>query len=87
MGKKNRAERRHNHNRMIDRVKGFHWLKAKFWHGSESERDKHLRKMAETRQPCSCHMCGNPRKHWKDETMQEKRIKEYERYNEDESVR
>ena len=22
---------------------------------------------------CSCHMCGNPRKYWKEETYQEKR--------------
>ena len=26
----------------------------------------------------NCHMCGNPRKHWKDKTMQEKRIDLYE---------
>ncbi len=25
---------------------------------------------------CSCHMCGNPRKHWKSKTMQEKRMDE-----------
>jgi hypothetical protein len=30
--------------------------------------------MAETRHPCSCHMCGNPRKHWKEKTIQEKRF-------------
>lgn len=78
---KSRAERRHNHKRMLDRVKGFHWLKPKFWHGTESERDQHMRKIAETRHPCSCHMCGNPRKHWKDDTVQEKRIKESERYD------
>lgn len=22
---------------------------------------------------CSCHMCGNPRKHWNEKTIQEKR--------------
>lgn len=27
---------------------------------------------------CSCHMCGNPRKHWKEKTMQEKRADLYE---------
>ncbi len=26
---------------------------------------------------CSCHMCGNPRKHWKEKTMQEKRMDFY----------
>jgi hypothetical protein len=34
--------------------------------------------MAETRKPCSCYACGNPRKHWKQKTMQEKRFDEYE---------
>lgn len=77
MGKKSRAERRHNHERMIDKVKNFYWLQSdKYW-GSEEKRQRHIRKMAETRKPCSCHMCGNPRKHWKDKTMQEKRFEEY----------
>lgn len=76
MGNKSRDERRHHHERMLDRVRGFHWLKQEFWHGTESERDLHLRKMAETRHPCSCYACGNPRKHWKDKTMQEKKFDE-----------
>jgi hypothetical protein len=79
---KSRSERRHHHNRMLDKVKNFWWLKSKFWHGTEEERDLHLKKVAENRQKCSCHVCGNPRKYWKEETMQEKRIKEYERYEE-----
>lgn len=73
---KSRSERRHHHQRMLDRVKTFHWLKNKFWNGTDEERDLHLKKMAETRQKCSCHMCGNPRKYWKEKTMQEKRIME-----------
>ena len=82
MGKKSRADRRHHHERMLDRVKGFHWLKQKFWNGSEEEREKHLRKMAETRHPCSCHMCCNIRRsnfHKGKEklTMQERRMKDY----------
>ena len=83
---KTRAERRHHHQRMLDRVKSFHWLKKKFWNGSEDERELHLKKIAETRHPCSCHMCGNPRKHWKDKTMQEHRFEEKMKtyWNEDE---
>jgi hypothetical protein len=27
---------------------------------------------------CSCHMCGNPRKHWKEKTIQEKRFDFYQ---------
>lgn len=78
-----RSERRHHHQRMIDKVKNFHWLKPKFWHSGEERRQKHILKMAETRHPCSCHMCCNPRHSpWKEETIQEKRIKEYERYDE-----
>lgn len=76
MGKKSRAERRHNHERMIDKVKKFWWIQAdKYW-GSEERRQKHIRKMSETRKPCSCYMCGNPRKHWKDKTVQEHRFDE-----------
>ena len=81
MGKKSRADRRHHHERMLDRVKGFHWLKQKFWNGSEEEREKHLRKMAETRHPCSCHMCGNPRRMFKEETLQEKKMSIREKFD------
>lgn len=59
---KSRAERRHHHQRMIDKVKNFHWLKPEFWHSSEEKRQKHIKKMAETRHPCSCDMCCNPRR-------------------------
>lgn len=74
MGKKSRAERRHNHERMLDRVKKFRWLQPEFWHGDEKSREKHIRQMAETRKPCSCHMCGNPRRMFKEKTIQEKRF-------------
>ena len=30
-------------------------------------------KKAHTPAMCSCHMCGNPRKYWKEKTIQEKR--------------
>jgi hypothetical protein len=26
---------------------------------------------------CSCYMCGNPRKHWKSKTLQEKRMDDF----------
>ena len=71
---KTRAERRHHHKRLLDRVKEFFWLKPKHYHGSEEQRQKHIKKMAENRKPCSCHMCGNPRHVGKDKlTMQEKK--------------
>ena len=28
---------------------------------------------------CSCHMCGNPRKWWKEKTIQEKKMDEFYR--------
>ncbi len=75
---KTRAERRHHHKRMLDRVKEFFWLRPKHYHGSEEQRQKHIKKMAENRHPCSCHMCRNPRHsdfHSGEEklTMQERR--------------
>jgi hypothetical protein len=33
--------------------------------------------LAHTPHNCSCYMCGNPRKHWNDKTMQEKRMDDY----------
>ena len=30
-------------------------------------------KKAHTPAMCSCHMCGNPRKYWKEKTIQERR--------------
>ena len=81
MGKKSRADRRHHHQRMIDKVKNFWWLQAdKYW-GSEEKRQKHIRKMAETRHPCSCHMCGNPRKAFKEVTLQEQRMSIREKFD------
>jgi hypothetical protein len=74
MGKKSRAERRHHHHRMLEKVKDFSFYKYGIW--DEEEKLRHQRKVAETRTPCSCDMCGNPRKHWKDKTMQEKRFDE-----------
>ena len=69
-----RSERRHHHTRMLEKVKNFFWLKRHF---TEEERLDHVRKMAENRKLCSCHMCGNPRKHQKDKkTMQEKRFEQ-----------
>lgn len=38
-------------------------------------------KLASTHgRPCSCHMCGNPRKHYKQKTLQEKKIEIREKY-------
>jgi hypothetical protein len=59
---------------MLNKVKDFYIYQNGFW--SEEEKLQHQRKMAETRKHCSCYMCGNPRKHWKDKTIQEKRFEQ-----------
>jgi hypothetical protein len=35
--------------------------------------DKDLRKFRKTKRPCSCWMCGNPRKYFGEPTVQERR--------------
>ena len=78
---RSRAERRHHHNRMVERVKKFVWLQPKYWDPPEYDREKHIKKLAETRHPCSCDGCGNPRHSLMSKgerlTIQERRMKEY----------
>jgi hypothetical protein len=74
MGKKSRADRRHHHQRMLNRVKKFFWYKN--WFSGEEHKEQHQKRMTETRKPCSCHMCGNPRRMFKEKTMQEKRFEQ-----------
>lgn len=66
-----RAQRRHHHQRMVNRVKRFDWIKSFKNQFTQDEYDKFINHLAETRHPCSCHMCGNARKMWKQKTMQE----------------
>jgi hypothetical protein len=42
----------------------------------ESVFERHSRKLGDTTKPCSCPMCGNPRRHFKDITIQEKKFKD-----------
>ena len=76
--KRTRAERRHHHQRMIDKTRKFvceNGMKEWF---SLTDFEKRIRQLAENRKPCSCWMCGNPRKAFKDNlTMQEKKFEEY----------
>ena len=68
-----RAERRHHHFRMKERVKRFYTTKEIKEHWGEEFAEIHICKRTENRQPCSCFMCGNPRKYWKQKTLQEKK--------------
>jgi len=66
-----RAERRHHHNRMKKRTEEFRDLD--YYRETDPEKfAEQVCRRAENRQRCSCHMCGNPRKHWKEKTLQEK---------------
>lgn len=56
---KTRAERRHHHKRMLEKVKNFSIYEWFFW--TEEDKKRHQHKVAETRKPCSCHACRNPR--------------------------
>lgn len=70
MAKFNRGDRLATLERLKEQRKN-HW-------GQRSSTDpmtpKQRGKVAHTPQACSCHMCGNPRKHFKDVTVQERRL-------------
>lgn len=68
---RSRAFRRHHHKRMVERVKRFDWIKSFKAYYTPEELDQFVKHLAETRHPCSCYMCGNARKMWKQKTMQE----------------
>lgn len=66
-----RAERRHHHQRMLQRAEKFACENGmKEWFTQE-QFEKHVRLIAENRKACSCYMCGNARKIWKQKTLQE----------------
>lgn len=41
---------------------------------SKKEQERHLGILSRTAQLCSCYMCGNPRRYWKEMTMAERRL-------------
>lgn len=83
---RSRAERRHHHERMFNKVKKFGVYQDGFW-SSEEEKLGHQKKLVENRKLCSCEMCCNPRRSdwYKGKgklTMQEKRAMLYDWENE-----
>jgi len=44
--------------------------------GKPAENPVRIAIHAKTPHPCSCHGCGNPRKHWNEVTMQEKKFEQ-----------
>ncbi len=61
----NRAIRRHHRQRIKNKVKDY-------YAGAHKNNPRYLGIAINTQQPCSCYGCGNPRKHFKDVTKQEK---------------
>ena len=63
---KSRALRRHHEERMKQRVGGYYG-------GNARGLPRAVGKLAHTRTPCSCWMCGNPRRRLAELTLQERR--------------
>jgi hypothetical protein len=81
---KKRAERRSHKERMLRKAKQVIDLT---WRDHDDKwiewKERWARKHADNLAKCSCHMCGNPRKHWNDTTIQEKKISQPERFCEE----
>ena len=68
---KNRAVRRHHINRL---KKKFRKIAKHIWKYTDPPDEKNLGMVVSTHgKQCSCTACGNPRKHFKQKTLQEKR--------------
>ncbi|WP_026186450.1 hypothetical protein [Thioalkalivibrio thiocyanodenitrificans] len=61
-----RSIRRHH----VERLKN---ARRRFWGRDLSGERKHLSMVVDTPCPCSCFMCGNPRRRWRKKTIQERR--------------
>jgi hypothetical protein len=59
-----RAVRRHHYNRLKKK-------RGNYWSGDLSEREQGM--VVATPRLCSCVMCGNPRRHLGEKTIQERR--------------
>jgi hypothetical protein len=81
---RNRAERRHHEKRIREKVRTFltDVIHMNKWLREDDDFEKIVCKRAQAKQPCSCYMCGNPRKHFKEKTMREKRFDEYRKIDE-----
>jgi len=64
-----RALRRHHKIRL--NKKRINYYTRGFYEKNRVDVEHQTLKFVDTPKPCSCWMCGNPRKHWKEETRQE----------------
>ena len=80
-----RAIRRHHYQR-LKKNRSVYWGRRYEW--SDPLDDEELGFLANTPTPCSCYMCGNPRRYWKQVTLKERKaylifvddLKEVENY-------
>ncbi len=74
-----RALRRHHRQRMIRSASRSYVLS--FWDNRDPEwKRRQVMRWYNNLKICSCYGCGNPRKHCKEVTIQERRFKEAARY-------
>lgn len=66
-----RSVRRHHEERIKRRVK-------EYYGGAFRGDARHVGRLAHTRTPCSCWMCGNPRRYEGEPTLRERREREEE---------
>ncbi len=64
-------ELKRHHRDRLKKNRRFHWGRDLL------HEEKNLSKAIDTPCPCSCFMCGNPRRYFKALTMQERRAQEY----------
>lgn len=65
---KDRGVRRHHLERMKRKV-------ANYYGGYAKGNPKIIGRLAQTRTPCSCYMCGNPRRKLGEVTLAEKKVR------------
>lgn len=63
---RSRGIRRHHEQRIKSRVR-------RYYGGLAVDDPRYIGKIAHARRLCSCWMCGNPRRHWGQATIQELR--------------
>jgi hypothetical protein len=63
---RSRAWRRHHERRIKYRVR-------RYYGGYAKDNPRQLGRLAHARQLCSCWMCGNPRRHLRERSLQERR--------------
>jgi len=79
MQKFHRGTRRHHRERLMKNRKNYYGGVSNCFFGKRTKEEeiRLLNIWARTAQVCSCYMCGNPRKHWNQVTIQEIKFKAF----------